>query len=486
MTPPANPLAEDRRDFNRLAQRVAGIAEQHLRTLPDGVVDRVMPETLRREVLDTPLPAQGMGADQIIDFLRDKILPWPLPTGHARSYGWINSPPAPIGILAETLATTMNTTSDGYDHGGIFLLGCLSRWLRELFEFPLDDSMTLLLSGGSACNLNALTVARHKAATQAGYDIRRDGLQAIDRRMLVYSSQEAHSSIQKCVETLGLGAGSIRAIPTDDQFRARADMLADMIEQDLRAGHLPCAVVALAGSTNTGAIDPLDEFANICEQRDIWLHVDGAYGAPGILDPRYHGQLRPLARADTVTFNPHKWLMTPVDCGALLVKNKSIHREAFSLVPAYLEAGGTDDAPWPYHYSFQLTYADRSLKTWATLARLGRDGLTELVVRFDKLADLLGERLEQSDCFELLAPVSLSVVCFRYRPRDYSGTEDGLDELQSALSAQLTRDGEAHMPTSEVNGKRCLRACFMHYENTEQDIDHLLTLLETYGNAMSS
>ena len=481
MQNPDNPLASDRESFRRLADRVTSIAADHLESLAASDVDRVMPDEERRLVLEQNLPTSGLSADAVIDFLRDHVMPWPLPTGHPRSYGWINSPPSPIGILANTLSTTLNCTSDGYDHSGIFLLGCVGRWLMELLEFPTEGSMALLLSGGSACNLNALTVARQHAAKNAGYDVRRDGLQSIDRKLLVYCSAEAHSSIQKCVETLGLGSNALRIVPTDERFCAKPSALASMIEADLSDGHLPCCVVALAGATNTGAIDPLDAIADICAQHNIWLHVDAAYGAFGILDSDYREQFTGLARANTVTFNPHKWLMTPVDCGALLLRDKAIHRETFSLVPDYLEEGGTDEAPWPFHYSFQLTYADRAVKTWATLARLGRNGLSELVARMNRLATMLGNEVMARPRFELMAPVSLSVVCFRYVPEPPLSSEE-LDKVQSDISERISRSGEAHMPTTRVNGRVCLRACFLHYENDEHDIQHIVELVERLGS----
>jgi len=485
MTSSNNPLRDDKQDFRRLAERTIAIAADHLESLTDKQVDRVMPETARRQLLDQPLPETGLSADEVIDYLRDHVMPWPLPTGHERSYGWINSPPAPIGILANTLATSLNATLDGFDHSGIFLLSCVSRWLMELLELPTRDSMGLLLSGGSACNLNALTVARHRAAKLAGYDIRENGLQSIDKKLLVYCSAQAHSSIQKCVETLGLGSSAMRLVPTDNASRAQPEVLEEMVAADLEAGHLPCCVVALAGATNTGAIDPLGPIADICVKYDIWLHIDAAYGAIGILDPAYHDQFTGLSRADTVTFNPHKWLMTPVDCGALLIRDKVIQREAFSLVPDYLEEGGTDDAPWPYQYSFQLTYADRAVKTWATLARLGRDGLAALVIRLNELARLLGERVQAQAGFELMAPVSLSIVCFRYVPAT-DMDDNALDELQSTISQRISDSGEAHLPTTRVNGRSCLRVCFMHYENDEQDIEHLIALVERVANAAPS
>jgi glutamate/tyrosine decarboxylase-like PLP-dependent enzyme len=234
----------------------------------------------------------------------------------------------------------------------------------------------------------------------------------------------------------------------------------------------------MAGTTNTGAIDPLHDIADVCSRHGVRLHVDGAYGAVGILDPTYHARLDGIARADTLTVNPHKWLMTPVDCGALLLRDRTAHREAFSLVPAYLEEGGSEEAPWPYHYSFQLTYANRAVKTWATLARLGREGLREIVIRCNRLAERLADAVEAEPDLELMAPVSLSVVCFRYRPTGRAMDDEALDRLQARISERIGESGEAHMPTTQVAGRRCLRACFLHYENDEEDVDHLIGLVK--------
>ncbi len=201
----------------------------------------------------------------------------------------------------------------------------------------------------------------------------------------------------------------------DDAFRMRPDALRRAIEADLAAGHLPFAIVACGGATNTGAIDPLDAIADIAREFGIWLHVDGAFGAWAALDPAYADRFRGVARADSVTLNPHKWLQVPVDCGALLTRHPEVHRAAFSLTPDYLVAGHSE-VPWPCEHMFQLTYGNRALKTWAALARLGRSGLAELVTRCNRLAGLLDARVRAEPDLELLAPASLSVVNFRYRP----------------------------------------------------------------------
>jgi glutamate/tyrosine decarboxylase-like PLP-dependent enzyme len=481
MTPAMHPFTRDREDFDRLGARTIEMLGEYLRAVPAQPVDRVVPSEVRRRLMSLPMPEQGLPPEAILEFLRCEILPWPNPVGHRRSYGWVNSPPAPIAILADAVATAMNAGLDGYDHSALFLMSSLGRWIMDLVGFPSERSLCLLLTGGSAATLNALTAARHRAADRAGWNLRAEGLQGGRARFVAYASAESHSSIQKCVEQLGIGTDNLRAIPVDDAFRLRPEQLRRAIEADRAAGHLPFAIIACGGATNTGAIDPLNAIADIAQEFDIWLHVDGAFGAWAALDPAYAERFRAVSRADSVTLNPHKWPQVPVDCGALLTRHPEVHRAAYSLTPDYLVAGDSE-VPWPCEYLFELTFGNRALKTWAALARLGRAGLTELVTRCNRLADLLDARVRAEPDLELLAPASLSVVNFRYRPAGRHLDDAALDAVNARISAAISESGEAHLPTSRVNGRVSLRACFLHYENDETDVDHLVALVKRLGS----
>lgn len=478
-----HPFAQDRADFDTLGTHAIAMLGDYLRALPDHPVDRVVPKDVRQRLISLPLPEHGQTPHEILDFLRREIMPWPIATGHKRSYGWVNSPPAPIAILADAVASTMDCGLDGYDHSAIFLMASVGRWIMELVGFPTEGSLCLLLSGGSSANLNALTAARHRAAERDGWNLRAEGLQSGRRRLILYASAESHSSIQKCVEQLGIGTNHLRDIPADEHFRMRPDALRQTIKADLAVGHLPFAIVACGGATNTGAIDPLVEIADIAREFGIWLHVDGAFGAWAALDPAYSEQFRALARVDSVTLNPHKWLQVPIDCGALLTRHPQAHRAAYSLTPDYLEAGNSE-APWPYEHMFQLTYGNRALKVWAAIARLGREGVAELVTRCNRLAKLLEERVRAAPDFELLSSASLSVVNFRYRPANWPLEDAALDALNERIAEAISESGEAHLPTTRVRGKTSLRACFLHYENDESDVEHLMGLVRNTGTAL--
>ncbi|WP_119301382.1 pyridoxal phosphate-dependent decarboxylase family protein [Dongia deserti] len=475
-----HPFVLDRERFDALGTETIKMLASYLRALPNEPVDRIVPEEVRQRLISLPLPEYGQSPEEILDFLRREIMPWPIATGHKRSYGWVNSPPAPISLLADAIASTMDCGLDGFDHSAIFLMKSLGRWIMELVGFPTEGSLCLLLSGGSSATLNALTTARHRAAARDGWNLRTEGLQGGRKRLILYASAESHSSIQKCAEQLGIGTDHLRAIETEPDFRMKPPALRTAIEADLQAGHLPFAIVACGGATNTGAIDPLDEIADIAAAFDIWLHVDGAFGAWAALDPSYRDRFRAFSRVDSVTLNPHKWLQVPVDCGALLTRHPEAHRAAYSLTPDYLEAGHSE-APWPYEHMFQLTYGNRALKVWAAIARLGRNGVAELVTRCNALAKLLEQRVRETADLELLAPASLSVVNFRYRPTAHAMDDPALDDLNGRISEAISASGKAHIPTTRVHGRIALRACFLHYENDESDVEHLIALVRRLG-----
>ncbi|MBW2716565.1 MAG: amino acid decarboxylase [Deltaproteobacteria bacterium] len=484
----SSPHVEDRQNFSRLLSRTSDIMVKHLIERPSMPVEGPSPpEALQRELSNLPLPAEGLAADDILSLLEDKVMPWSMATNHARSYGWVNTSPAPISILSDALATTLNNGLDGGDHPSILIMHSLGRWLMELSGFLDADGtpngMAILMGGGSAANLNALTVARYWAAKRDGWNIREEGLQSKRPAMIYYTSAEAHSSVQRCIEQLGIGASNLRRIDTDDDFRMRPKALRESIENDLAAGLRPTCVVAASGSTNVGAIDPLSELADVCEEFDLWLHVDGAYGGILGLDPAYTEMTRALNRVNSLTLDPHKWLQVPYDCGALLVRDRQLNHENYTLVPDYLRAADDEDGnvPWPCEHMFELTFGDRALKTWAAVARLGRDGVRDMVINCNNMARLLGTLVEESGDLELLAPVSASVVNFRYLPTGTSLSNEALDALNQRISDDIERSGEAHLPTTKIKGAVSMRACFLHYENCEDDVHHLVALVRQFG-----
>ena len=265
-------------------------------------------------------------------------------------------------------------------------------------------------------------------------------------RLRVYVSDQGHSCIRKAIELLGIGSANLRIVPTDDRFRMRTPILEAMIAEDRRAGYRPLAVVGSAGSTNTGSIDPLDRIAAICRQEDLWFHVDGAYGAPAVVTDRYRDALAGLALADSVAVDPHKWLQIPVEAGVVLVRDKSLLRDTFSLVPAYLRSdGGEDGVEGPISFAelgFQQTRGFRALKIWFGLRSLGKARIERLIDQNCRLAERLHAAVVDAPDLEALAPQSLSVVCFRAVPPSLRGDEAALDALNRSIVERIQLGGE--------------------------------------------
>jgi glutamate/tyrosine decarboxylase-like PLP-dependent enzyme len=442
------------------------------------------------------LPEGPTAPDVILEQIRQQVLTHPMGNGHPRFFGWINSPPVPFAALTELLAATVNPSCAGGDHAAIYLERCVVRWLMELLGFPTDGSMGLLLSGGSMASLTCLAAARSWVSRRDGWDVRQDGVGQAPAPLTLYLSEEGHGCLRKSAELLGLGAGSLRIVPVDARLRIDVEALRAAVRHDRAAGLRPFCVAASAGTVNTGTIDPLDTLADLCVEEDLWLHVDGAYGGVGVLDPTVAARYAGLDRVHSLTLDPHKWLSVPVECGCALVRDGGLLRETFSLVPPYLrteEGKGFGGLPWYSEYGFQQTRGFRALKLWSTLLLAGRDGLAQHVARCNALARRLAVLVDEADDLELLAPVELSIVCFRYLPPASSGddarldatgeatTAARLDALNKAIVEEVQAGGEAFLTQTTLHGRFSLRACVVHYATTEDDLRALLGVVRRVG-----
>jgi glutamate/tyrosine decarboxylase-like PLP-dependent enzyme len=472
-------------EFLELAHRAVDLAADHLHGIGRGPVYRPMRPEERARLLEQPLTEEGRDPHAILDVFRDAVLPHPMGNGHPRFFGWVNSPPSPLGVLAELLAAAMNPSCAGGDHAAIYVERAAIRWLMELAGFPADGSMGVLVSGGSVASLVGLAAARHRAAMADGWNVRETGLQG--RPLRLYVSSEGHSCLRKAAEILGLGASAIRTIPVDERFAFDVRALREAIAEDRRAGLRPFCVAASAGTVSTGAIDPMDALADICADERLWLHVDGAYGALGRLARDRASLYAGMERADSLVLDPHKWLSVPVECGAVLVRDGTLLRDAFSLVPAYLrteEGKGFGGLPWFSEYGVQQTRGFRALKLWMVLQHLGRRGVAELVERHITLARRLGALVDEAPDLERMAPVDLSIVAFRYVPASLRGEEAKLDALNQRLMQQIQRDGATFVTNAAIRGRFALRACVLHYATTEDDLVALVDVVRKTGAAL--
>ncbi len=458
-------------DLRRAARSAADLAAEHLAGVAGGPVWRPVPEGDRTWLTRQPLPAGGRPLADLLDEVRDRILPYPMGNGHPRFFGWVNSPPSPAGVLVAPLAAAMNPSCAGGEHSGVLLERTAVRWLAELAGFPHRPGAGLLTSGASMATVVALATARQRAFRDEGHDVRETGLYG-QRPLALYASAEAHSCLRKAAELLGLGTRYLRTVPVDAAFRMDTGELRRMVRADRRAGVRPFLVAASAGTVNTGAVDPLDDIAAIAREHGLWFHIDGAYGALGVLAedaaPHYAG----LARADSLALDPHKWLGVPVDAGCVLFREPAGPRDAFSLVPPYLRDEDADELGWFSEYGTEQTRPFRALRVWATIAHLGRDGIVRLVQHTTGLARTLAELIEASDDFELLAPVVTSITAFRHRPPTLDA--DHAEALNEAIPAVVRRRGRAFLTGTRLSGTAALRTCVLHPGTTEDDLTVLL------------
>jgi aromatic-L-amino-acid decarboxylase len=465
--------------------------------LKDEPVFQPVPPDVIEQFLATGAPADGISADEVLREFRETIEPYPFGNGHPRFWGWVNSPPAIMGVFADALAAAMNPSCAGGNHAAIYVERQVIGWLRELLGFPAS-AMGLLVSGGSMATLTALAVARH---VKSGVNVRVDGLGGSPAPFAFYMTSEGHACARKAVELLGFGSACIRTIPVGDDYRMQVDTLAGAIEQDCAGGVRPIAVIATAGTTNTGAIDDLDAIAEVCASHDVWLHVDAAYGGPAILTGEYAPRLGALARADSVALDPHKWMFVPVEAGFVIVRDAEAMRSAFSLVPPYIRGYGSPTGvfglPWFSEYGFQQTRGFRALKVWMTIKHAGLNGLKAAIEENIALARYLAECVSEAPDLELTAPPGLSVVCFRYVGRGVPGggrgaqARGGPDEpatasLNRALLERLQLGGEAFITSTELRGRFTLRACIVNDRSRRDDVDRLVAAVRRMGAELAS
>ena len=435
--------------------------------------------------IDAELSTEGIPLDRLIDECR-AVMDLSRHNGHPRFFGYVASPSTPIGAYGDLIASALNANITCWRSGpaGTELERMVVRWLGSLINYDREAS-GLLTSGGSMANMIALLIASRR---KSGADASRRGLWKSGRPMTVYGSEEVHMSIPKAADILGFGRDQVRVIKCDDRQRMRVDLLRQSIESDLSEGLRPFCIVGSAGTVNTGVVDPLAEIADVAREFDLWFHVDGAYGAPGVLDERKSALFKGIERADSVSLDPHKWLYVPVDAGCLLFRDAAAARAAFNTEDAdYIKTHGYADeeafAFWDY--GVELSRRFRALKVWLTLQYYGTRRIAEAISDDISLAEYLGETVSNADDFELLAPVELSICCFRYVPPGANISDAELDRLNASLMELVQKGGRAYVSNATVNGRFALRACITNFRTTKSDIDTTIQIIREAGGSLN-
>jgi aromatic-L-amino-acid/L-tryptophan decarboxylase len=436
------------------------------------------------ELFDEPLPEDGLPAEEVLAFVREHVLPRPMGNSHPRFFGFINATADPLGTIADYLASAMNPNCWGGDHAPIHVEHRVMAWLAAIVGFPAGAE-GILASGGSMANFVGLATARR--AVVPG-DVREEGIGANGRaRPVVYASDQVHHCVDKAVDLLGIGLASLRKVETDERFRIRPDRLREAIAEDRRAGRHPAIVVGNAGTVNTGAIDPLDELADLCARESLWFHVDGAYGAMAVVSDRLRPLFAGLARADSLAADPHKWLYVPYEAGAALVREKGRMADAFRRFPEYLVSDPESPFPGPAWFAErgpELSRGFKALKVWMGLKRHGRRGYARAVENDVDLARFLSEEVDRRPDFERLSETVLSIVNFRYRPPDRALSPEALDALNRRIVNRLVGGGSFFLAPTVLKGRASLRVCIVNFRTTEDDLRVLLDEAARVGRAL--
>jgi aromatic-L-amino-acid decarboxylase len=467
-----------------LGHRMMDDMFDYLKGVRDRPVWQHAPEDVKQH-FNGPIPPDSQPPEEIYKEFQKYVLPYPVGNINPRFWGWVLGTGTVFGALADFLAASINTNTGGLDyHSAPYVEKQLIDWFKGVFGFPASAS-GVLTGGCSEANLICLAVARN---TKAGYPIRQEGIQSIHHRLVVYASEEVHSSIQKAIELLGLGTESLRLIPVNDQFQIDLMVLESTIAQDRSNGCLPICVVGAAGTTNTGAIDDLNSLAQICQRENLWFHVDGAFGAWAILSPQAKGQLAGIEKADSLAFDLHKWMYLPYDIGAMLVRKEEDHRKTFSLMPAYLSHGEGGrgmtggDLPWFSDYDIKLSRGFRALKAWFSIKEHGILKFGRLIQQNIDQARYLAQLISGSPELELAAPVTLNVVCFRYiQP----GLDHGaLDNLNKQILVELQEQGIAAPSGTVIRGKFVLHVAHTNHRTLRKDFDILVREVLRIGHQL--
>ncbi|MBV9211748.1 MAG: aminotransferase class V-fold PLP-dependent enzyme, partial [Acidobacteria bacterium] len=465
-------------EHEELGRAVAEMISDFARGL-DGsrVTPEASPEELKK-LFDEPLPLEGVAASEILKRCAEDIVPHVMRIPSPRYYGLFNPTPLPIGVWADALASALNQNCGAWRNSpsASMVEARVIRWLCELIGYGAE-SYGALTSGGSEANLVALKCARDNAHEQ----IRNRGVRAATGDLVVYGSEQAHYSLEKSLDILGLGRESLRKIATDENFHIDLKALREAIEHDLRAGRVPCCVAGAAGATSTGVVDPLESLADIASEYNCWFHVDAAYGGALAFSDKHKALLRGIERADSVTIDPHKWMFVPNECGATLVKaGGRVLRDAFDITPEYLSEnrGGADVQYDFFRYGQLGTRRFRALKVWMALKFLGVRGYAEIVERQIELTHYFAQQIDEIKAFKRAGRIETAVCCFRFLPEESSHADEAAqDKLQLALQQRIEQSGEAWISTTVLKGRRFLRVNINSFLTERRHIDELLELL---------
>lgn len=460
----------------QLMHQMVDDAVDYLSSIRERPVWQAMPP----EVLDSfkaPVPQKATPAEAVYQEFTKNILPYPMGNIHPKFWAWYMGSGTLSGVMGDFWASIMNPNLGGGNHSANQVEAQVVDWMKEIMGFP-SSSSGLLVSGGSMANMVGLTVARN---VKAGYDIRKEGLQS-GSDMVVYGSVEVHSCNQKALEILGLGTKSLVKIPVKEDYSMNIKALEAQIKADRANGRHPICIIGTSGTVNTGAVDDLNALADLCEREGLWFHIDGAIGAIAMLADNVRDQLSGIERADSLAIDLHKWLHMPFEAACVLVKNSEAHKQTFSLIPEYLAKNTRGIAAgdlWFSEYGLQLSRRFRALKIWMSLKEHGTERFGQMIAKNVDQAHYLGQIIAESNDMELIAPIGLDIVCFRYNPGDLSLPE--LNALNKEIKIQLEETGKSAPGYTTLNDIYCIRVAIANHRSQMEDFAELIEDIREIG-----
>lgn len=482
-----SPLDMSPEEFRKTGHALVDRMADLLKELPKKpVTTGESPSAIRTVLGEQSLPEKGAPADQLLEEAATLLTEHSLYNGHPRFMGYVTASGAPIGALGELLATMVNPNV------GAYILSPMAteierqtvKWIAEMIAYPVDCG-GLFVSGGAMANYVGYLAARRSRSNQ---DVRKKGLKN-KRQLTVYCSEETHTWVQKAADLFGQGTDAIRWIETDERQRMDPTALERRIRVDLMEGNQPFLVVGTAGTVSTGKVDPLADLARLCRQYKLWLHVDGAYGAPAAMLPENAGLFDGLSLADSIALDPHKWLYSSLEAGCILVRNSQHLRDAFAYQPAYYNFEGDADDPGMnfFEYGLQNSRGFRALKVWLAIRQSGRSGYIQMIRDDIELAAALYKRIKASSELEAFTR-ELSVTTFRYVPpgEDWNSVEGRhyLNRLNAELVNRLQESGEAFVSNAIIQGNYLLRSCIVNFRTSMSDIKALPEVVIRHGRAV--
>jgi aromatic-L-amino-acid/L-tryptophan decarboxylase len=485
-----SPLAMDAATFRAVGHRLVDQLAELLESVPRRPVTHDESPSAVRDALDLkgPLPERGTEAGPLLEATAQLLFDHSLFNAHPRFFGYVTAPPAPIGIFGDFLAAAVNPNVGAWilSPAATEIESQTVRWIAELIGYPVDCG-GLLVSGGNTANFVCFLAAR---AAKANWNVREEGIAADSRRRLrVYSSAETHTWIQKAADLAGIGTSSIRWIPTDADLRMDVAALSRQIDADAAAGDIPFIVVGTAGSVSTGAVDPLPDIAALCKARNIWFHVDGAYGGFAVAAPEAPDDLRALSDADSVAVDPHKWLYAPLEAGCALVRDPEKLRAAFAYHPAYYQF--EERATNYVDFGPQNSRGFRALKVWLALRHVGAAGYRRMISDDIRLSRALAAAVGRHPELQLMTQ-GLSITTFRYVPTDLRNklgedlSENHIDTLNQELVDRMQRGGEAFVSNAVIRGRYVLRACIVNFHTDAVDVEAVPEIAVRLGRTLDA